>query len=262
MDWSGASYCVPPSDLPRVTPTSCPQDVCTKRIPVTLQTYAALLNGAIAGPTGAWATLLYVAMVCLGAPFGSDGTSRAVWQRGALIGPTGGFFAGMVLASWVMGRCAQAGHDRPRATHRMLLWMVAAEAAIYTCGMFWFPLGLAIARNVSPSAVCPDFGTPLGAERCLKLVVSATLTPFIPGELLKMLLVLLTVPLSWAVLLAVHKKWGGLALVPPQEEDEEAGVGAGVGAGGHASEEGEARVATSTSTEASERAALRALCKR
>ena len=92
-------------------------------------------------------------LVCLGAPFGADGLSDPIWARGALAGPTGGSFIGFIAASYIMGRCAEAGHDRPRRVHRLVAWMLAAEAAIYACGLFWLPFGMAIKGGYNVSKV-------------------------------------------------------------------------------------------------------------
>ena len=175
------SYCVANGAMSQVTPgVSCPAAVCgSARIPVTMQTYAVLLNGAVAGASGTWATVLYVAMVCVGAPFGaaSGGHGTPMWKKGAIISPSGGFFWGFIAASAIMARCAAKGHDRPRSAYWMVLWMFAAEAAIYACGLFWLPFGLAIQANVSPAKICPS-----GAQLCLNNVFNWGFTPFVPGE--------------------------------------------------------------------------------
>jgi hypothetical protein len=87
----------------------------------------------------------------------------------------------------------------------MVPWMLAAEAAIYTLGMAWYPFGLAIARDVSPAMVCPDFLTNEGARKCFSTIAHATFIPFIPGEAVKMLMVWATVPLAWYLLILAHK---------------------------------------------------------
>lgn len=123
----GKSYCVASGDAGSVA-CSASAPLCAQRIPVTMQTYAVLLNGALAGRTGALATALYVAMVCVGAPFGAGGKALAIWQRGALIGSTGGYLAGFVAASYIMGVCAERADDRPSwRIWRMVLWMCLAE---------------------------------------------------------------------------------------------------------------------------------------
>ncbi len=198
---AGNSYCVPSEKLALVTPSSCPTDVCSQRIPVTMQTFAVLLNGALAGAsTGTAATALYVLLVCLGAPFGAGGKVDPVWLKGAVVGSSGGYLWGFILASWVMGRCAERGLDRARRVYWLALYMFAAEGAIYACGLFWLPFGLAIKANVTPQAICPgDAGT------CLKNIFTWGFTPFIPGDLFKMLLVALCVPLCHEATLRVHR---------------------------------------------------------
>jgi biotin transporter BioY len=44
-----------------------------------MQTFAVLLNGALAGSrTGTASTILYVILVCLGAPFGAGGKKKKI----------------------------------------------------------------------------------------------------------------------------------------------------------------------------------------
>lgn len=202
MSWRGTDYCVPTDALSRVTPTSCPADICAARVPVTLQTYGVLLNGLLAGRYGVAATALYVLLVNLGAPFGAGARVDPIWLRGASAGSTGGYFFGFLAATWLMGVCAEKGHDRARSMHRLAAWLFAAQAVIYVCGLFWLPFGLAIRRNVSPSVICPDFSTPSGAARCLSNLAQWGLLPFLPGDLLKLAMVVFTVPLAWRLMLA------------------------------------------------------------
>lgn len=219
---AGAAYCVEDGDVPSLPSplAACPSSVCVSRVPVTMQTYAVLLNGALAGRTGALATLLYVALVCLGAPFGAGGRALAVWNKGALAGPSGGYFVGFVAASYIMGVCAEKAHDRPtRRVWRLVAWMLAAEAAIYLCAVLVYPLGLANATGKPVSAVCPD-ASPAGVGSCVSKVAQALLVPFIPGDAFKMALVVATVPPAWALAQRLHV-W-------------RAGVGVGAARGGAA----------------------------
>ena len=172
-DVSGKSFCVPTARLAEVQAVKCVgaavADACSQRIPVTMQTYAVMLLGAVGGQAGALATALYVLMVCLGAPFqaSSLGIGKAMWDKGAIISSSGGFFWGFIAASAIMGRAVERGVGRG-SSWRSALWlvpyMVGAELAIYACGLFWLPFGMAIAKNVSPSAICPDSQ---GASKCL-----------------------------------------------------------------------------------------------
>ena len=217
VGFKGASYCVPTASLGEVSASACPADVCAQRVPVTMQTFGVLLNGALAGPaTGAAATALYVLLVCLGAPFGAGGKVDPVWAKGAILSPTGGYLWGFILASHVMGRCAERGDDRARRVLWLALYMLAAEGAIYALGLLWLPFGLAIKAGVAPAAICPsDAGT------CLKNVFTWGFVPFVPGDLLKMLLVGLAVPACWEVTLRVHR-WRSGYNRPGAEDEVEA----------------------------------------
>ena len=204
LTFHGGDYCVPSSA--EASATACAPDVCTaQRIPVTLQTYGAMLNGALAGPwVGGLATFLYLVMIALGAPFGAPSggkppTSNPVWERRGLVGPTGGFFWGFVAASIIMGHCAVKGHDRPRSAYWLVLWICAAELAIFVPGLVWMPLGVAVEYNIPPKSVCTT------AAQCLTFVAANGLTPFVPGELLKMFLVLLTIPACWEAVLCARR---------------------------------------------------------
>jgi len=166
-----------------------------------------MLLGAIGGRAGCFATALYVLMVCIGAPFqaASGGVGKAMWDKGAIISSSGGFFWGFIAASAIMGRAVERGVGRG-TSWRSILWlvpyMIAAEAAIYACGLTWLPFGMAIARNVSPSAICPESQ---GISNCLNNIFNWGMVPFLPGECFKMALILCTVPFAWSILTALHK---------------------------------------------------------
>ena len=175
--WQNGNYCVDTNRLSEVTPTNCPVDLCgSKRIPVTMQTYAVLLNGAVGGTSGTLATIFYVFLVCVGAPFGAGGHIDYVWNPGSLVGPSGGYFWGFIAATAIMARCAAQGHDRPRSAYWMILWMAAAEVAMYACAIFWLPFGVAIVTKTSPSAYCAA-----GATACLNKLFTSAFVPFVAG---------------------------------------------------------------------------------
>jgi biotin transporter BioY len=203
------------------------------RIAVTMQTYAVMMVGAIAGYWGGLAaSALYVAMVCVGAPFqaASGGKGLAVWDKGGVVGVSGGFFWGFIAAAVIMGRAMERGAGRG-GSWRSALWlvphMVGAEAAIYACGLFWYPFGAAIRANVAASATpvlgCSvTKGGEVSASKCLYTVFNVMMVPYLPGECFKMLLVLVTVPLCWAALLRFHKwRFGGGDLVSEVDDGEE-----------------------------------------
>lgn len=154
-----------------------------------------------------------------------------MWNKGAIVGASGGYFYGFVFATMIMAAASARGHDRPRSAYWLVPWLLAAEAAIFACGLFWMPFGLAIKAGKSPSSICPASG---GAAACLSNLANWGLVPFLPGEVFKCALVLVTVPALWALMLCwVRWARGGAQPVPlsaPEEEGGEAGVGSGGGA--------------------------------
>jgi biotin transport system substrate-specific component len=71
-----------------------------------------------------------------------------------LLGPTGGYLAGFVVAAWLMGRFAERGLDRRFGTG--LLAMLVASLPIYALGLaglyLWqpVPLGTLLAKGLWP----------------------------------------------------------------------------------------------------------------
>lgn len=128
-------------------------------VPVTLQTFAVLLAGAVLGLSrGGASQALYLAAGAAGAPVFSG--AGAGW--GHLAGPTGGYLAGFVLGAalvgWMVGKREEPG----------LMWLtlstVAGSLLITLCGV----LGLALYLGGHPGPA---------------LVQGAI--PFIPWNLLK-----------------------------------------------------------------------------
>ena len=70
-------------------------------VPITLQTLAVLLSGAMLGPYyGALSMIIYLALGAIGLPVFAGGSSGI----GALLGPTGGYLLSYPLASFVIGK--------------------------------------------------------------------------------------------------------------------------------------------------------------
>ncbi|HSM38934.1 MAG TPA: biotin transporter BioY [Candidatus Limnocylindrales bacterium] len=109
-------------------------------VPYTGQTGAVLLVGTVLGwRLGAASMLLYVLMGTAGAPVfagGAHGTAQ-------LLGVTGGYLAGFVLAAALVGTLAQRGWDRSAASAAAL--MAAGNLVIYAIGV---PV-LAVAAGMS-----------------------------------------------------------------------------------------------------------------
>ncbi len=143
-------------------------------VPVTGQTFAVLLAGALLGSRrGLLAVAAYLAQGAAGLPVFAGGTGGAFH----FLGPTGGYLLGFLPAAWLVGRLAEAGWDRR-------LWSAAAAMAagnmlILACGAAW----------LLPFA---------GADGA----VAAGILPFLPGDLLKVALAAALLPTGWKALTA------------------------------------------------------------
>ena len=138
-------------------------------VPITGQTFGVLLIGATLGSKrGALCILTYLAEAIAGLPFFTGGASGIA----ALAGPTGGYLVGFVLAAYITGWLAERGWDRQLKTN--LLAMVLGNIAIYALGLPWL-------------------GVLIGFDKVLAL----GLVPFIPGDLVKLLLAAGALPLAW-----------------------------------------------------------------
>jgi biotin transport system substrate-specific component len=139
-------------------------------VPLTLQTLGVLFTGAVLGSRrGALALLLYLTEGMLGLPVFAGGASGV----GYMLGPTGGYLVGFVVAAGVVGWLAQRGWDR------RLVWaavaMVIGNVIIYVCGVAWLAVFL---------------GDLWGA-----LVKGMLL--FVVGDLIKIAVAALTLPGGW-----------------------------------------------------------------
>ncbi len=138
-------------------------------VPVTGQTFALLLVGATFGARrAAAALLLYLAQGAVGlpvfAPGGLPGLAR-------FAGPTAGYLLAYPLAAFLLGWLTER---IPRRA--WLLAVLAAEAAIFAGGVSWLKVW---AQLTWPQAVAQG------------------LLPFLPGDLLKVVLVGACLPASW-----------------------------------------------------------------
>ncbi len=140
-------------------------------VPFTGQTAAVLLTGAALGwRRGAASMALYLVAGALGAPVFSNGASGLV----RVLGSTGGYLAGFIVAAAVVGALAARGWDRtiPRAA----LLMVLGNLLIYA-------LGVPVLAAVT--------GQGLG------WAVANGALPFIPWDALKIALAAGLLPAAW-----------------------------------------------------------------
>lgn len=144
-------------------------------VPVTLQSLAVLALGAALGPRlAAAAVLAYLAQGAIGLPVFA-GTPEKGIGLAYMMGPTGGYLVGFLLAAVTLGWLAERGADRNVVT--MFLAMLVSTALIYVPGALWL------------SAF-------MGLEKAVMLGVA----PFLWGDLIKAALAALAFPAAWALL--------------------------------------------------------------
>jgi biotin transport system substrate-specific component len=137
-------------------------------VPVTGQTFAALLVGTSLGARRGLASLgLYALAGVAGLPWFADGASG--WSM-----PSFGYILGMLLASGVVGALARRGGDR--TVLRTAGVMLAGSALIYAVGVPY----LAVSAHLS-------------AHQALAL----GLRPYLVGDAVKAALAMTALPLTW-----------------------------------------------------------------
>jgi biotin transport system substrate-specific component len=99
-------------------------------VPITLQTLAVLLSGALLGSrAGASAQLAYVAAGAAGLPVGASGNFGMTW----VMGPTFGYAIGFVAAAFVTGLMVERGWGK--GIWRLAVAMVFGNLVIYVLGV-------------------------------------------------------------------------------------------------------------------------------
>lgn len=138
-------------------------------VPLTGQTFAVLLTGAVLGARrGFAAQVLYLAQAAAGLPVLAGGVGGVV----AFAGPTAGYLLAFPIAAAITGSLAERGWDRG------FLSMFAAMS--FGSGMI-LALGLAgLSRFVPPGAL-----------------LAQGLLPFVPGDLVKAVLAAGAFPAAW-----------------------------------------------------------------
>jgi biotin transport system substrate-specific component len=155
-------------------------------VPVSLQTFGVLFGGALLGFRRALAAVgLYLAIGFVGLPvFAWDATSEtyrsgvatvATVRDGTLVlGATGGYLIGFLVAAGVVGRLAELGWDR--RIGGSLAAMALGNVVVYLVGVPW--LMLALGRDLS-------FGLAHGVY------------PFVLGDVLKLAVAAGLLPVGW-----------------------------------------------------------------
>jgi len=137
-------------------------------VPMTMQTFVVLLLGIAYGPRLGFITgALYLVEGALGLPVFAKGAGMAY-----LMGPTGGYLFGFVVAMGICGLLAKRGWSQ--TVLGMLGVMLVGQILILAPGVLWL-------------------GAVIGMDKAITL----GLTPFIAAEVFKVALAAATVPLVW-----------------------------------------------------------------
>jgi biotin transport system substrate-specific component len=111
----------------------------TEPVPFTGQTFGVLTVGAALGfRRAALALLLYLALGAAGLSVFAEGNSGI----GQIVGRTGGYLVGFVVAAAIVGRLAELGWDRRIAG--ALAAMAIGTAVIYAIGVPWLKVATGI----------------------------------------------------------------------------------------------------------------------
>ena len=142
-------------------------------VPITMGTFAVLTIGAAYGPRLGLATILgYMIVGALGYDVFA-GSSAEAYGLSYMMGGTGGYLLGYVLATLALGWAARAGWDRSMG--RMALAMLIGNALIYIPGLLWL-------------------GQLYGWDQP---ILAWGLTPFLLGDALKLALAAVLLPAAW-----------------------------------------------------------------
>ncbi|WP_417247723.1 biotin transporter BioY [Celeribacter sp.] len=142
-------------------------------VPITMGTFAVLSLGAAYGPRLGFVTIaLYMALGALGFDVFA-GSSAEASGIAYMMGGTGGYLVGYVLATVALGMAARAGWDR--SPLKMAGAMLLGNAIIYVPGLAW----LAVLYGVD------------------KPILAWGLTPFLIGDVLKLALAAMLLPAAW-----------------------------------------------------------------
>lgn len=142
-------------------------------VPITMGTFAVLTMGAAYGARLGLVTILgYMIIGALGFDVFA-GSSAEKFGLSYMMGGTGGYLLGYVLAVLAIGTLARAGWDR--SAPKMAGAMLIANVLIYVPGLIW--LGMLYGWD--------------------KPILQWGLTPFLVGDVIKLALAALVLPAAW-----------------------------------------------------------------
>ncbi|MBT0957138.1 biotin transporter BioY [Alphaproteobacteria bacterium KMM 3653] len=154
-------------------------------VPITLGTFAVLAIGASYGPKLGLATILgYMLIGAAGMDVFATSSSEN-YGIGYMLGGSGGYLLGYVLAVVFLGWAARRGLDR--TVYGMAGAIAVANVIIYAPGLAWLNQWIVAGERFNAA----NFGS------VWEQTMAWGLTPFLVGDLIKLALVAILVPLLW-----------------------------------------------------------------
>lgn len=134
-------------------------------VPITLQTFFVVLSGAVLGKKyGFISQAAYVVLGSIGLPLFQAHASGI--QH--VFGPTGGYLAGFMLASFITGKLIESGKV---TAGRTLASLLAGNVAIYGLGVLW----LAFLYNISFANAVAIGVLPFVAAESVKVLLASAM---------------------------------------------------------------------------------------
>lgn len=178
-------------------------------VPITMQTYGVLVAGGSLGALrGGGSMAIYMMLGMIGVPLfapGSgvvdgnwdlhfilpwEGTESFVWDISS-----GGYIVGFILSAALVGFLCERQWDRKPWAH---LAMFLGAALLYIPGLLW------LGYLISTDWIVPGTDTALGefitGDGTLDKTLKGGLYPFIVGDMMKLGLAALTLPIAWTLL--------------------------------------------------------------
>lgn len=156
-------------------------------VPITMGTFAVLALGAAYGPRLGLVTILgYMIVGALGFDVFA-GSSAEKFGLGYMMGGTGGYLVGYVLATVWLGYSARMGWDR--SVVMMAAAMVVANALIYVPGLAWLYQVVEVGGLFNPEKFASVWHQ----------TMMWGITPFLIGDILKLALAAVLLPAVWKI---------------------------------------------------------------
>ncbi|MFC2026934.1 biotin transporter BioY, partial [Chloroflexota bacterium] len=150
-------------------------------VPITGQTFAALMAGVVMGRRwGGVSLAIYALLGIAGIPWFAPQAGMPLFSAGGishLAGPTGGYIVGMILAALFLGYFTDKYVKARRFFSMLGLMLFASLVIIYLPGLIWLGVWLNLVS-----------GTP----EAVSAVIAMGAVPFIVGDILKSVLAAVT----------------------------------------------------------------------